>query len=146
MNETRHLGVYGLIMNEDKIALVKKSRGAYKGKLDLPGGSFEYGEKPEETLIREINEELGTNVKSYKIFDSNSVVVDWIHHHSNEHMHHIGIFYLVTLDSNNLMNDFDGHDSLGANWYNISGLKEEDVSPLTWIELEKLRVSGENNE
>ena len=54
MKEKRHLGVYGLIIDENKIALVLKSRGAYKGKLDLPGGSIEHGERPEDTLVREI--------------------------------------------------------------------------------------------
>ena len=34
MKETRHLGVYGLTINNRKIALVLKSRGAYIDKLD----------------------------------------------------------------------------------------------------------------
>lgn len=49
MEKTRHLGVYGLIIENKKIALVLKSRGAYTGKLDLPGGSIEHGETPIET-------------------------------------------------------------------------------------------------
>ncbi len=40
MVNTTHLGVYGIVIKEDKILLVKKSRGAYIGKYDLPGGSF----------------------------------------------------------------------------------------------------------
>ena len=95
MKETRHLGVYGLIINEDKIALILKSRGAYTGKLDLPGGSIEHGERPEETLIREIKEELNANVKEYELFDTESIVVNWTHHNEKEKMHHIGIFYKV---------------------------------------------------
>jgi ADP-ribose pyrophosphatase YjhB (NUDIX family) len=136
--EKRHLGVYGLIINDNKIALVLKSRGAYTGKLDLPGGSFEHGERPEETLIREIKEELGVDIKKYELFDSESVVVNWIHHDAEENMHHIGIFYIVSLKSNKLKVDADGQDSLGAKWYDVSNLTEDDVSPLTWIELQKL--------
>ncbi len=138
--EKRHLGVYGLIINDNKIALVLKSRGAYTGKLDLPGGSFEHGERPQETLKREIKEELNADVKSFKLFDSESVVVDWIHHDEMENMHHIGIFYKVKLKKNDLKIDADGQDSLGAHWYDIKSLKEKDVSPLTWIELKKLKV------
>ncbi len=68
MKETRHLGVYGLIIKNNRIALVLKSRGAYTGKLDLPGGSFEHGERPEETLKREIKEELNVDIKDYKSY------------------------------------------------------------------------------
>ena len=57
-------------------------------------------------------------------------------------MHHIGIFYKVTLKDNNLKSDGDGLDSLGANWYDIDNLKEEDVSPLVWIELNKLKKTN----
>ena len=140
MKETRHLGVYGLIINEDKIALILKSRGAYAGKLDLPGGSIEHGERPEETLIREIKEELNANVKEYELFDTESIVVNWTHHNEKEKMHHIGIFYKVTLENNNLKSDADGHDSLGAQWYEIADLTQDKVSPLVWIELNKLKT------
>lgn len=139
MEKMRHIGVYGLIVENGKIALVRKSRGAYKGKLDLPGGSIEHGEKIEETLIREIKEELNSDVKEYKLFDVNSVVVDWNCEGNDINMHHVGIIYITSLIDNNLKSDGDGLDSLGADWYNICELKEEDVSPFVWIELNKLK-------
>ena len=138
MEKTRHLGVYGLIIQNKKIALVLKSRGAYTGKLDLPGGSIEHGETPIETLKREIKEELNCEVKESKLFDVNSVVVRWNHNNIEDELHHIGMFYTAILKDNNLKDDSDGFDSLGADWYLIDKLKEEDVSPLTWIELKKL--------
>ena len=140
MVEKRHLGVYGLIIKDGKIALILKSRGAYTGKLDLPGGSFEHGERPEETLRREIKEELNADVKSFKLFDAESVVVNWLHHEETENMHHIGIFYKVGLKKYDLKEDADGQDSLGAKWYEISSLKKDMVSPLVWIELKKLKL------
>lgn len=140
MKETRHLGVYGLIIRSGKIALILKSRGAYTGKLDLPGGSFEHGERPEETLKREIKEELNADVKKAKLFDAESVVVNWLHHEEEENMHHIGIFYKVELKNAKLKADADGLDSLGAKWYDIDKLVEEDVAPLVWIELKKLKL------
>lgn len=139
MKEMRHLGAYGLIINDGKIALVLKSRGAYTGKLDLPGGSFEHGERPQETLIREIKEELNADVESYELFDAESVVVDWMFEGEMVNMHHIGLFYKVTLKDNNLKSNSDGHDSLGASWYDIDKLTEDKVSPLVWIELNKMK-------
>ena len=57
-----HIGAYGIIIKDDKIALVKKARGGYKGKFDLPGGGIEHQELPNETLEREIMEEAGIKI------------------------------------------------------------------------------------
>ena len=54
-----HFGVYGSIVKDGKILLIKKSRGPYTGLYDLPGGSQEQGESHLETLKREIMEETG---------------------------------------------------------------------------------------
>lgn len=138
MKETRHLGVYAAIIENDSILLVKKARGAYLGKLDLPGGSIEHGEKPEETLKRELKEETNCDIKDAKLIDANSVVVNWLHHRENENMHHIGIIYKVSLLTHNIKKDADGLDSLGAIWYKIKDLNKEIISPLTLETLELL--------
>lgn len=137
--EWRHLGAYGLIVQNGKMALIRKSRGAYKGKLDVPGGTIEHGERPEVTLVREIKEELDADVKEFKLFDAESVIVDWNYDGEDLNMYHLGIFYIVTLENDTLKSDGDGLDSLGANWYPIDELKEEDVSPLVWIEINKMK-------
>ena len=140
MKDTRHLGVYGVIVKDDQVLLVKKSRGAYTLKYDLPGGSIEHGEKPVETLKREIMEEVGLKVKKCRIMDANSVVVDWDNPYINEreHMHHIGIIYDVEIEDGDIKTDADGLDSLGAVWYPLNSIKKEDMSPLAYEAL-KLR-------
>ncbi len=138
MEETRHLGVYGIIINDNKILLVKKARGAYTGKYDLPGGSIEHGEKPVETLKRELMEEAGVDIKKYKLFDANSVVVKWQHHDKLEEMHHIGIIYIVEISSSSVKETSDGQDSLGAKWLPIESLNKDMISPLAYEELIKL--------
>ena len=72
-----HVGAYGIMVNEDKIALVKKARGGYKGKLDLPGGGIEHTELPIETLKRELMEEAGVKVKSYQLLDVTATNIVW---------------------------------------------------------------------
>ena len=57
MKEYKQLGAYGLIEKNNKILLIKKYGGPYNGKLDLPGGTIEFCEKPESTLKRELMEE-----------------------------------------------------------------------------------------
>lgn len=49
-----HLGVYALLMYGDAVILVRKGRGPYSGKWDLPGGRIEFGEAPQEALEREV--------------------------------------------------------------------------------------------
>lgn len=141
MVDTTHLGVYGIVIKEDKILLVKKSRGAYIGKYDLPGGSFEHGEKPIETLKREFEEEAGIKITKAKIVDANSAVVKWENPYIDkmENMHHIGIIYEVESYEGTIKEDADGLDSLGACWYPIANLKEEDISPLTY---DALKLKG----
>lgn len=36
MKEHKHLGAYGIIIEDEKILLIKKVTGPYDGKLDLP--------------------------------------------------------------------------------------------------------------
>ncbi len=143
MVNSTHLGVYGVVIKDDKILLVKKARGAYTGQYDLPGGSFEHGEKPIETLKREFMEEAGINVTKANIIDANSVVVPWDNPYIGQmdNMHHIGIIYEILSYEGTIKEDADGLDSLGACWYPIADLKEEDVSPLTYdaLKLKKLK-------
>ena len=55
--KSTHVGAYGFIIKDDMVALIKKARGGYKGKLDIPGGGIEHDETPEEALKRELMEE-----------------------------------------------------------------------------------------
>ena len=59
----KQLGAYGLLINDDKILLIKKNGGPYDGKLDLPGGTIEFSETPTDALKRELQEEVGIFVK-----------------------------------------------------------------------------------
>ena len=58
--------MYGIVVKENKILLINKVGGPYNGKLDLPGGTIKLGEKPEETLIRELKEETNIDVIKYE--------------------------------------------------------------------------------
>jgi 8-oxo-dGTP pyrophosphatase MutT (NUDIX family) len=47
------------------------------GKWELPGGRMEIGEQPEETVIRELREELGVEVSIDRLLDSRMLYEDW---------------------------------------------------------------------
>ena len=133
------VGAYGILIKDDKIALVKKAGGGYKGKLDLPGGGMEHTELPTETLKREIMEEAGINITDYKLFDATSTNIKWeMEPDLWEDLHHIGILYIVDTEEFNLKKEADGLDSEGADWYNISSLQQNNLSPFAYYALQKL--------
>lgn len=146
LKEHKHLGCYGLLMEVNKILLIKKKTGPYDGLLDLPGGSLEFGETPEVALKREFMEETGLDIIKYELYDANSVKVKWKYDTDTKIMvHHVGIFYKILDYKNeikkNINIDSKNDDSLGAEFYEISKLKKEEVSAITLIELQKLGYS-----
>lgn len=134
-----HVGSYGVIIRDRKIALIKKARGGYKGLYDLPGGGIEHDETPVETLHRELMEEIGVSIVKAELLDAVSKTFKWdVNDKLIQDLHHIGILYTVEIESDELKTDADGLDSLGGEWIDIDKVKEEDVSPFTWMALKKL--------
>ncbi|WP_164214043.1 NUDIX domain-containing protein, partial [Stenotrophomonas maltophilia] len=53
-----------LVDQDNRVLLAERPAGkALAGLWEFPGGKLEPGERPEETLIRELNEELGITVE-----------------------------------------------------------------------------------
>lgn len=135
-----HLGAYAIIKQNNSILLIKKSRGAYTSKLDLPGGKIEHGEEPIGTVIREVYEETGleVNKEDVELLDAISVNIIWKDIDEEENLHHIGIIYKVDVLPNAKVKDTpDGLDSLGAQWYKIEQLKKSDLSPFAYRAITK---------
>ena len=133
------VGCYGFIINDKKIALIKKSRGGYKGLLDLPGGGLEFGETPEETLKRELMEEAGVEVTDYKLLTVASARIKWHDDEYNEDLQQIGILYKVELKDYIVKEYGDGLDSNGCSFYDIEKLSQSEITPFT---LEGLQLLG----
>ncbi len=143
MKEYKQLGAYGIIIKNNKILLIKKVSGPYDGKLDLPGGTIEFGERPEEALKREMFEEVGINILDYKLIDVDSVFFDWQYKDDVlVKVHHTGIFFEINdfkndIKKTNIIDDVND-DSLGADFYQIDKLNKDDLSLIAILVLKKL--------
>ena len=139
MNITKtRVGVYGVIIKDNKIALVKKKNGGYKGKYDLPGGGMKFHEDTIETLKREIKEEIGRNVVSYKLLNVYTHNLYWQMDDGNyEDLHQIGIIYQVEIDNDHLVS-IDEHDTESATWMSLDEVNNDNVTPFTWNSLKDI--------
>lgn len=143
MKEFKQLGAYGLVINDNKILLIKKSGGPYDGKLDLPGGTIEFCERPEDALKRELLEEVGIEVSECELFDADSVAFEWqFKEDILVKVHHTGIFYKVLNYENDIKKEVEinevNDDSLGAEFYEIDSLSKDSLSAIALLELNKL--------
>lgn len=110
---------------------IKKERGSYKNRFDLPGGSQKENEGLTETLVREFQEETGCYIKGY----GNCRVYDVFVEESNRTVHHIMIFYNVDINleqqdaiSEKLEDELN--DSSGIYWIDLEELDIKNSSPL----------------
>lgn len=62
----------GVILENQKgeILLIRRKWPPHKGKLDVPGGFVDLNENLEESVKREVKEELGVSIKNLKFFKS----------------------------------------------------------------------------
>lgn len=86
--KTTRLGAYGILKAEGKLLLTLKKAGPYQGLWDLPGGGIEFGESPEEALIREFKEETALQIKHLELIHVASKQVD-------DFFHHVGVMFKI---------------------------------------------------
>lgn len=126
-----YIGVYGICIKDNKLLCIKKVRGPYKNRFDLPGGSQKESEGLTETLVREFQEETGCQIKGYGNCRAYDVFVE----ESNRTVHHIMVFYNVDINleqqdtiSEKLEDELN--DSSGIYWIDFEELDINNSSPL----------------
>lgn len=135
-----HFGIYGILLKNNSILLVTKSRGPYTGKLDLPGGKPEHAELPKQTLCREILEETGVLINRADLFENYSTVGHVIENGQNQYIHHLGMVYtILSYDDSQIINEMNEEDSLGCKWYPIESLTASMLSPFAIEVVAKLK-------
>mgnify|MGYP004572496983 CR=1 FL=1 len=62
--------VAAIIIKDKKIFATQRGYGEFKDGWEFPGGKVEKGETPENAIVREIKEELDTEIKVKEYFDT----------------------------------------------------------------------------
>lgn len=62
--------VAAVIIHENKVFATQRGYGAFKDGWEFPGGKIEPSESPREALIREIREELDTDIEPLELLDT----------------------------------------------------------------------------
>lgn len=135
-----HLGIYGVLVHENRVLLIRKARGPYLGMWDLPGGSMEFGETPETTLAREIEEETGLRLSSHRLLGFFSTVFDYAKADgSAAQLHHLGALYEAkAADLEQLRESGDMLDAKEARWIPINECQTIGVTPFVTRGLREL--------
>ena len=146
MKQIKHIGVYGLLLKDNKILLIKKCGGPYDGKLDLPGGSIEFDEGIEDALIREFKEEVGIDILDYRLFDVVSTNIKWIHKGEDLETKHIAILYKINNYENDIKENIEiteiNDDSMGAEYYDINLLTNDKLSNIASLAIGELNAKN----
>lgn len=107
-----------IIINNNKILLTQRGYGEYKDKREFPGGKIEENETKEETIIREIKEELDASIKVEKFLTK--VEYDYTSFYLKMNV------FITSLTSSHLL--FKEHESY--KWIDISELNDLDALDL----------------
>ncbi len=134
-----HKGVYGIIRNTCRqLLLIRKRRGPYSGRFDLPGGSPESGESEIETLTRELMEETGYRLLNAGKRRQETVLFTDFYEEDNRPgcLKHTAVLFDCTVEGSpdDRINDLD---SGGALWVNEQEINACNASPLVHLALKK---------
>ena len=137
-------GVYGVHIQNGKILLVHKGpHGVYAGRWDLPGGGIEFGESPEEALMREWREEVGMHVKEFHPLTTRSVLIHVPPETSSrkipfQRFHHLGLLYTIA--------DAEPHPTCIAQdpfaWHALDSLRESQLTPFAYYATESIQAQS----
>lgn len=112
--------VAAVIRDGNRIFATQKGYGNYKGWWEFPGGKIEEGETPQQALVREIREELDTEIEVGELISH--VAYDYPEFHMD-----MDCFWCTVKDGNLTLKE-----AQSASW-----LCKEDLYSVKWLPADK---------
>ena len=120
--------VAGLLFYENKVLVHRLINDNFYA---FPGGRVEMFEDTENTIIREMNEELGVDVRVNRLL----WIFEHFFNHNNNKYHEICFYYLIECNDNCLLNKGDsfyiteGNNEFEFRWIDLKDIQNEVVYP-----------------
>jgi 8-oxo-dGTP diphosphatase len=108
--------VDGVLIDGERILLIKRGNDPFKGFWALPGGFVEYGETTEHAAVREVKEETGL------CCEINRLVGVYSAPDRDPRGHTVSIVYVMSVREGEMK---AGDDAAGAEWHSLAELPEE---------------------
>ena len=120
---------------DGKVVLVKRSREPGKGRWALPGGITKWGERVEETAVREVREETGLDVRLLELVGVYDIIEK--DRENRARFHYVTVCFKGERIGGRLR---VGSDVENAKWFGPKELNEEMLTDCTLRALRNARV------
>jgi 8-oxo-dGTP diphosphatase len=131
------VGVGAVVLDGERVLLVKRGHAPLKGQWSLPGGGVETGETLEQAVARKVLEETGVTIEVGPIVE----VLDRISRDSDGRVeHHFVLVDFVARPSGGFLRS--ASDAEDAEWVRLSDLPKYEVAGVTMSVIQKASSRG----
>jgi len=131
------VGVGAVVLDGDRVLLIRRGHAPLKGQWSLPGGGVEIGETLEQAVAREVLEETGLEIEVGPIVE----VLDRISRDADGRVeHHFVLVDFAGRPSGGILRS--ASDAEDAAWVALADLARYEVAPVTISVIQKAASRG----